>query len=116
MCDWRQIAILLTDPLPKLTSRLLPVQAGARDEGELMITTENSQQMQRILLEGMCSGSVQMPEDVQRLIQSTFVCHHVSDWDPTCNYRSRDNGLTVDAIVQWALSPARLQPITFWSI
>lgn len=79
MCDWRQIGILLTDPLPKLISRLLPAHKTAKDGEAVQINMEDSQQLQRILLEGICSGSVRKPEDVQQLIRCTFVCHHVSD-------------------------------------
>ncbi|GMH42021.1 hypothetical protein BSKO_09940 [Bryopsis sp. KO-2023] len=77
--DSMKIRRLLMAPLPCLTSRLLPDSVrlnGKIDRiDDIVISNDDSRQIQRILLEGIACGSVACPEDVRRLITSTFVCH-----------------------------------------
>lgn len=72
------IGSLITAPLPRLVSRLLPLDSTAAGDENAMIVTADSLQMQRILLEGICCGSVGRVEDVECLLKNTFVFHHVS--------------------------------------
>lgn len=78
LSDWQIIGGLVTAPLPRLISCLVPLDDAAFGDENVVVDTKNSLQMQRMLLEGICCGSVARVEDVEGLLKSTFVFLHVS--------------------------------------